>query len=148
MARYLSPLGGYFALGCLFYLTKRDGLNPITAALLVLGYLFVVKQSILFGELMSQWFAIDFDSGVLAVLNSLFFFSFCITSLCKSHPLRTKMAYFLGILTYPLYLIHQHIGYMVFNTFGNENNIGYLVLLTTAVMLVLAYLIHRGIEKP
>ncbi|WP_028774230.1 acyltransferase family protein [Shewanella waksmanii] len=138
---------GYFALGCLFYLTKRDGLTPITAALLVLGYLFVVKQSILFGELMSQWFAIDFDSGVLAVLNSLFFFSFCITSLCKSHPLRTKMAYFLGILTYPLYLIHQHIGYMVFNTFGNENNIGYLVLLTTAVMLVLAYLIHRGIEK-
>lgn len=137
---------GYFAVGCLFYLTKRDGLNKAKGILLLVGYLFVLKQSTLFGDLMSQWFAIEFNSEVLVILNSLFFFSFCITSLCKNHPLRIKSCYFLGVLTYPLYLIHQHIGYMTFNYFGNQDNIGWIVAITIAVMLLLAYVIHRCFE--
>lgn len=137
---------GYFAVGCLFYLAKRDGLNRINGILLLVGYLYVLKQSTLFGELMGQWFSIEFNSVVLAVLNSLFFFSFCITALCKNHPFRVKACYFLGVLTYPLYLVHQHIGYMIFNYFGNEHNIAWVVTATIVAMLLLAYFIHSFFE--
>ncbi|WP_394202004.1 acyltransferase family protein [Shewanella waksmanii] len=138
---------GYFALGCLFFMIKRDGINRFTAGLLLLGYVFVIKQSTLFGSLMAQWFNIAFSDVVLAVLNSVFFFSFCITALCAQHPLRLRICYYLGILTYPLYLIHQHIGYMMFNFIGTPENIGLVVCGTILLMLVIAYAIHRLIEK-
>ena len=138
---------GYFAVGCLFYLIKRDGLNSYNGLLLIVGYLFVLKQSTLFGQLMSQWFAIEFNTQVLAVINSLFFFSFCVTALCKNHPFRRKACFSLGVLTYPLYLLHQHIGYMLFNAYGEQHNIAWLVVVTVAAMLLLAYLVHQVFER-
>jgi len=137
---------GYFACGGVFYLLRRDGINLCRLSLLVIAYLYVLKQSTLFGELMSGWFQIEFNLYVIAAINSIFFAIFCITAFCQKHFMRKRWCYYLGILSYPLYLVHQHCGYMIFNTFGNTHNIGYLVTVTVMVMLVLAWLIHRFVE--
>lgn len=137
---------GYFACGGVFYLLRRDGINYYRLALVVIAFLYVLKQSTLFGELMSSWFNIEFNLTIIVIINSVFFASFCITVFCKGHFLRQRWCYYLGILTYPLYLIHQHIGYMVFNAFGDTNNIALLVLVTIIVVLILAWLIHHYVE--
>jgi peptidoglycan/LPS O-acetylase OafA/YrhL len=51
-----------------------------------------------------------------------------------------------GAMTYPLYLIHQNIGYMIFNEFGESTNKYVLLLLTVSLMMVASYVIHRSIE--
>jgi len=137
---------GYFACGGVFYLLRRDGINYYRLSLLAIAFLYVLKQSTLFGQLMSGWFQIEFNLYIIAAINSVFFAIFCITAFCQEHFMRKPWCYYFGILTYPLYLVHQHIGYMIFNTFGNGNNIGYLVLATIIAMLVLAWLIHRFVE--
>jgi peptidoglycan/LPS O-acetylase OafA/YrhL len=137
---------GYFACGGVFYLLRRDGVNTYRLSLLVIAFLYVLKQSTLFGQLMSGWFKIEFNLYVIAIINSVFFASFCITAFCKEHFLRQRWCYYLGVLTYPLYLIHQHIGYMVFNAFGTPENITYLVVAMVSLMLMLAWFIHRYIE--
>ncbi|QPB84232.1 acyltransferase family protein [Pseudoalteromonas rubra] len=139
---------GYFACGCVFYLVRRDGLNWQGAGLLVLSLAFMLTQSVLFGALMQSWFNIPFNGPTIALINGIFFALLCLTALAKRHPFRFRRWYYLGILTYPLYLLHQHLGYMLFNRFGNEHNIASLVVFTTLGMIVLAGLLHYGIEKP
>ena len=137
---------GYFAAGGVFYLLRRDGINAYRMALLVLSYVYIIKQSVLFGDLMGSWFKIEFNSTVIIIINSVFFALFCQTALFKNNPLRQRWCYYLGILTYPLYLIHQHIGFMVFNFFSDSLSIYLLVPLMIIIMLLLAYVIHTQIE--
>lgn len=137
---------GYFVTGCVLYLLRRDGVNAYRVLLYLLSIVYMLKQSVLFGQLMERWFGITFDTTVIAVINLSFIAFFSITAFCKENPLRKKWCYYLGILTYPLYLVHQHAGYMVFNEFGNEANIVSLVLGTFIAMFVIAYLLHYFIE--
>lgn len=54
----------------------------------------------------------------------------------------------LGALTYPLYLLHGHIGYVVFHRLGHLFNKYVLLAGLLALMLLAAYLISTRIEKP
>ena len=137
---------GYFAAGGVFYLIRKDGTSLYHWLLLALSYVYIIKQSTLFGALMTNWFHIEFNLLTIALINSGCFAVFCITAFCDKHPLRRKQFYYLGILTYPLYLVHQFIGYMIFNTFGNVVDINLLVPSVIAVMLLLAYFIHVHVE--
>ncbi|WP_440056601.1 acyltransferase family protein (plasmid) [Pseudoalteromonas sp. T1lg65] len=139
---------GYFAAGCTLYLTKQHGVNIYRAGLLLLSLCFVVVQSTKFGGLMASWFNIEFDPFIIATINVIFFAIFLISALCEKHPLRLPVFYYFGILTYPLYLVHQHIGYMIFNQFGEQKSIALLVALCILLMLALAAAIHYIVEKP
>jgi len=52
----------------------------------------------------------------------------------------------LGVLTYPLYLIHGTIGETLLMYYVTASNKYLLFVLVTAVMLGVSYLIHRFIE--
>lgn len=54
----------------------------------------------------------------------------------------------LGALTYPLYLVHAHIGFIIFERLGDWVNKYLLVAGTMAAMIGLAYLINRLVEEP
>ncbi|WP_375417805.1 acyltransferase family protein [uncultured Hymenobacter sp.] len=53
----------------------------------------------------------------------------------------------LGALTYPLYLLHGHIGYVVFHRLGHLLNKYVLLAGLLALMLLAAYLISTRLEK-
>ncbi|MFF7812627.1 acyltransferase family protein [Streptomyces sp. NPDC007945] len=54
-----------------------------------------------------------------------------------------------GALTYPLYLLHEFIGWEVFGHFSPRGvHPWVLVGATTAGMLVLSYLVHKAVETP
>jgi peptidoglycan/LPS O-acetylase OafA/YrhL len=54
----------------------------------------------------------------------------------------------LGSVTYPLYLLHQNIGFAIFNAYYPNINAHLLLWGTIALMLLVSYAIHRWIEKP
>ena len=45
-----------------------------------------------------------------------------LAALLPALPIRPALAYGLGALTYPLYLLHQHIGYATFTRFAGSAN--------------------------
>ena len=53
-----------------------------------------------------------------------------------------------GALTYPLYLLHQNIGYMIFNLGYPALNPHLLMWGTVALMLGLSYAVHAWVEVP
>ncbi|MEU2428004.1 acyltransferase [Streptomyces sp. NPDC007861] len=57
---------------------------------------------------------------------------------------------FAGALTYPFYLVHEHIGWFVITVLSRKYHFGAwpTLLVTVGAMLLLAWLIHRFVEKP
>ncbi|MFC5805485.1 acyltransferase family protein [Streptomyces formicae] len=57
---------------------------------------------------------------------------------------------FAGALTYPFYLVHEHIGWFVISVLSRKLHLPAwpTLLLTIGAMLTLAWLIHRLVEKP
>ncbi|MEU9100018.1 acyltransferase [Streptomyces sp. NPDC048361] len=53
-----------------------------------------------------------------------------------------------GALTYPLYLIHMNIGMTLIHHYRGRLPAPLLVVCVTALMLVVAWLIHRFVERP
>lgn len=53
-----------------------------------------------------------------------------------------------GAVTYPIYLFHHNIGYVVLQRFGGQVDRNLLLCLMLAVLLPGAYAVHKLIEKP
>jgi peptidoglycan/LPS O-acetylase OafA/YrhL len=65
--------------------------------------------------------------------------------------LSSKPILFIGLISYPLYLIHQNIGVLLLNVLSDTFKIKYpeiLIFPVTLLMLFLAYLLHKYIERP
>ena len=52
-----------------------------------------------------------------------------------------------GAVTYPLYLLHQTIGFAVFNVAYPSISRHVLLWTTIALMLVLSYIVHVAVER-
>lgn len=139
---------GYFACGCVLYLVRSKGFNWGYGALLLLSVIFCVRQNQVFTELMVSWYNTDFNVWVSVVSTLLFFAIMAIIALRKTGLLRDPRFYYLGVLTYPLYLLHENIGFMMFNAWHDLMPGWLLVSGVLVFMLAAAWFIHRWVEKP
>ncbi|PUA26701.1 MAG: hypothetical protein B0W54_23475 [Cellvibrio sp. 79] len=139
---------GYFSCGCALYLVKSRGFNWGYGALLLLSVIFCVRQNLVFTELMANWYNVDFKIWVNVISTLLFFALLSIVALRKNGLLRDPRFYYLGVLTYPLYLLHEYVGFMMFNAWHDLIPGPTLVGGVIVFMLIAAWLIHRWVEKP
>jgi peptidoglycan/LPS O-acetylase OafA/YrhL len=68
-------------------------------------------------------------------------------SIRRTGVIRDRNWVAIGGLTYPLYLIHANIGFMVFNLAYPAVNQHILLLGTIFMMIVFAYLVNRKVER-
>ncbi|RFM27853.1 acyltransferase family protein [Deminuibacter soli] len=66
--------------------------------------------------------------------------------------LSTPFFAFIGLVSYPLYLLHARIGVMLLHKLGQVSQpgdyAGWYIVLVMGISVVLAYLVHRFVEKP
>lgn len=84
---------------------------------------------------------------VAAVLVALCYIA--MLSLCSGRVSGAALpkAELCGALTYPLYLIHAHVGYIVLSMFATEENRLWVYPMVATGMLFIAYLIHAIVER-
>ena len=63
-------------------------------------------------------------------------------------PRGAKVTRYLGLMTYPLYLIHQKAGFEIVGRLTPRVGFSTLVFLTSSLMILLSYIIVRFFEKP
>lgn len=67
----------------------------------------------------------------------------------KNLPIKRSFAVTLGAISYPLYLIHQEVGYLVLQVFAD---LGleplYASICVIALAIIISYIIHVMLEKP
>jgi peptidoglycan/LPS O-acetylase OafA/YrhL len=145
-ALFITEWCPYFAAGIIFYLIKRDGRSADKLALLLVCLFLAVRFSLVRMIATQAAYSTGFSKGIIIGLIACIFITFFLFVDGKLQFLNKPYFWILGALTYPLYLIHQFIGYILFYQFQYCNK--YLVLATViGLMLVLSYLINRLVEN-
>ncbi|MGY1721866.1 acyltransferase family protein [Blastococcus sp. SYSU DS0533] len=150
LAEILMPdYAPFFCIGILVYLVHREGWSGSPGLLLGLNYLFALWVCAVY---YIPWSARVAGAPVsfraLAVLFTLCVVALAVATLTGVNRLDWRWLTFLGALTYPLYLIHQVAGWVLLHRLGPVLPAYVALTVVVALMLVLAYLVHRYVERP
>lgn len=142
-------LGGsyvFFASGCLLAVMKdRRGpvLRPLASVALYLCFTTAVEEAA--AKTMEDGYPIrPWISGV-AVAG--FFIFFAVLNTERGSSLRLPGARLAGGLTYPLYLIHAHVGYMLLSHLATDARKAWIYPIVVAAVFGLALAIHLLVER-
>ena len=148
----LPLLGGYdvfFAAGCLFAVMQHQRRYTPTMLLLLTGALLLcARVAMLEAEDKSVLDAgLVFSPLVAAAAVVLFFVFFGLLGVPRIAALRIPGSRLMGGLTYPLYLVHAHIGYMLLARFGRDDNRLIVYPVVIGIVLCIALAIHLLVER-
>ena len=138
----------YFIAGMFFFLTYKNGKKWQYTAIILMCCLVSIKYALLKADYMNNVYPHHFSYPVVITFIIAFYLLFYLISIEKLSVLNQKYFLTVGGLTYPLYLIHQNIGYIILNYFGTTVNKWLLLLALISLMIVLSYVINNYIEKP
>ena len=138
----------YFIAGAAFYLLKREGPGMVNVGLILMSAAQATYYLQLKAEKLSDYFGTTVYAGVCIAIMGGVFVLFALLSANRLQAINKPQMLAFGILTYPLYLLHQNIGFIVFNRWGDEVNrwLAFAIVLVSAVLI--SYVIHRTIEQP
>jgi peptidoglycan/LPS O-acetylase OafA/YrhL len=130
----------YFIAGGAFYLIRQHGPRLYLAALALASYAMTIKLS---------WQGLEpGDPLVACAFVTLFFLFFTAIAMHWSMPVEKPWMVTVGLLTYPLYLIHQNIGYLLLSAFQGILPRLWTLSVTVAIVLLCSYLIATQVERP
>ncbi|WP_266904740.1 acyltransferase [Streptomyces sp. NBC_00086] len=137
----------YFVAGIAFYLMHR--FKPTAALWGIVGVSFLLAQHSLVLRLPD---AVSGDSGPPAwpgrLIIGVAFVLMALIALGAFNWMQWRWLTTAGALTYPLYLVHENIGFVIIHEFRGRIPALVLVALTAVAMMLLAYAIHRVVERP
>ena len=136
----------FFISGMIFYMIYKVGLNFKYLLQLLICYSMSIFWSLKEVNIMENQYNLDFSETVTIIYVSVFYIVMFLISTGKLEVLNRKVFLKFGVLTYPLYLLHQNIGYIILNKFSNYINKYILLILLLAFVFVLANFISNKIE--
>jgi peptidoglycan/LPS O-acetylase OafA/YrhL len=94
----------------------------------------------------------DYKADPISIAIILCFYScFALIALEKFKPPSSKIGYYMGALTYPVYVLHQNIGYSTYDALRMKfTNLSPVVVFIIVLLLVFsaALLVFKFVEKP
>jgi len=137
----------FFVAGCVLYRMRAEGVNQRRIALLIASWLLAVA-----------WSLADSAKGIgpnlplnPVVVAGLVTAIFATVTLLTIGGVRIEVSRFTaiaGALTYPLYLVHQNIGYVLHaKLFALSGNARLALAIVFVIVLLLSWIIHHGVER-
>jgi peptidoglycan/LPS O-acetylase OafA/YrhL len=130
------PYSPFFVAGIAFFLIHKFGGNLLLWAIVAYSWLISVNQP----HTNPPW--------PVVVLITAFFAVMAIVATHRLDGIQWRWLPLAGALTYPLYLIHQDIGFTAFSYLKHLAPAWVIAGLVYLAMLGIAWLIHRGVEQP
>ncbi|MCM0674752.1 acyltransferase [Micromonospora phytophila] len=139
----------YFVAGMAMFLIYRHGANIYLWGLVGASWLVALEKT---GALTPIGPVDNALSGrgvalVEAALITLFFLVLAAVA-TRRFAVGWRWLTIAGALTYPLYLLHEHIGWVLIHFLSRSLPAWAVVLLTVVTLLVASWLVHRLVEKP
>nr|WP_324257512.1 acyltransferase [Cellvibrio fontiphilus] len=146
MGWFINPgYSCYFISGVCLYLIWDKKHTAITNLTLVISSLLCIVQS--FNQAPGFLPNSDIKQGLIAGLIVIFFHVIFLLIALEKVALKPLATYStLGGITYPLYLLHNHSGKLIIDELSNVVPSGLAIVITTAMMLCLSYLVFRYLE--
>ncbi|MEW2104781.1 acyltransferase [Streptomyces cellulosae] len=138
----------FFIAGLAFYLIHRFGQNTLLWGIVALCFAMGQLTAVRGWRRTLQYVGHNVPSWGVAVLITLFFAVMAGVSLGWFRRVDWRWLPAAGALTYPLYLLHESIGWEIFHHLQYRVDRWVLLGSTVLGMLLLAHLVHRWVERP
>lgn len=140
----------FFTAGICCYLIRHRGASRLRVGLLAWSYvlaLYWVAAEPLRSAVPGGWSLRD--TATAGILLTAFFGIFLLIAFDRWRLALSPITLWAGALTYPVYLVHQYIGYMLIEAPGwRALPFGLRVALTVVLVLAAAWALHRFVERP
>ena len=136
----------YFIAGATFYVVRSSGLTTHRVGLLLANLVLALRHSLAALPALDKHYQTHFAPMVVGLCVVVFFAVMFAVSTGRTGPLGQRSWVTVGALTYPVYLMHQNIGYMVFNALYPAVSAHVLLWGTVALMCVAARVLNTQVE--
>lgn len=147
--RYLLIVdySAYFIAGATYFLVWTQGVSKRKYFLIITSWGLAIYQSSNAFSGFEKQFSTTINGYIVAGIITMFFVAMFLVSIrCTGFFGRNRWL-MVGAITYPLYLIHQNIGYLIFN-FSYPAVSNHLLLPgAILLMLLVAYVVNAYVEK-
>ncbi|MCZ2806483.1 acyltransferase [Modestobacter sp. VKM Ac-2983] len=145
----IADYAPYFAGGMLLYVIYRDGHDLGTWLLVGLQSLLALHFAVdHYPEALAQATGWGTSTTVIAAISLSCFGLVALFVLSPVARLSAQWMTVLGALTYPVYLVHEKVGYYVLHLLRGEVSPWLALAAATAAALLVATLLHHAVEKP
>lgn len=135
----ITSYGYYFAAGGAFYYLHQRRYILLSLSIIAISLLSAIPRSI-------ERFGIDnYLPAVFLVL--LCYVLMAIVSIRWFDNLRWSWLPLIGALTYPVYLLHEDIGYVLMRHINFTNNGFFVIIIIISIILLTSWLINNFFEK-
>ena len=141
--------GGYyllFAAGAITAAVRRSGWSLLRGAGLVAAYLAIIPSELRRAAKIESDWGPGLSQPAVLVVVTVFFVLLLMTMHRSISALALPGALTVGALTYPLYLLHAHIGYMVLDRFATDDTKWAFYGTLLFAMLCVSYFVYRVVE--
>lgn len=145
---FLTDQSGFFVEGLLLYEIYKGRRDVVLYLLLALAASLSIDQAFIGANWVREHFHIQIDNMVVAAVCLAALASVALSLYVRRMPLPAPVLLAIGGLTYPMYLLHQHIGFMLLNRFDGHASAAILIGCTTLMMLAVAWFVWRFVERP
>lgn len=137
-----------FIAGAVLYLVHESGWTRSRVALLLGAVALVLRQGMLNIRDLTRHYGVEFSPVVVACVLIAIVGAMSLAATGRLAFIRTRWWLPLGAITYPLYLLHQNLGYIAFDRWIDAASRHALFWSAFLTALALAYSTHRWVEKP
>jgi peptidoglycan/LPS O-acetylase OafA/YrhL len=145
---FVTGYAGFFCAGILLAEIARGRRGWQAPFLIAVSTVVACSEALSGGRWTADHYSTYIDPRALIGLTILTIVLVAVASRIRHIPLPGKVLMALGGLTYPLYLLHQHVGFIAFNRLGQHIPAEILVPATIVVMIGAALAVSRYIEPP
>jgi peptidoglycan/LPS O-acetylase OafA/YrhL len=145
---FIADDSGFFAVGLLIYEYYRGRRDAALYSILALSVGTAVFQALHALERLGVHPGSTFDKRIVVAVCVLSITAIFAATRVRRIPLPAGLVIALGGLTYPLYLQHMQLGYVIFATLAPARNVE---LFTAAIIfsaVILSWLIWRFVDRP
>ncbi|WP_019170271.1 acyltransferase family protein [Pseudaminobacter salicylatoxidans] len=144
---FITEYSGYFVFGMTLY-KLRQGQTPGALVILAASILWAAATPFIIEPKFFELYGIHRSAAGLALTGPITVSCVTLCVMLPTLPIRPAIATGIGGLTYPLYLLHQHIGYATFTRFGADHSRWLVGAILVATLLFASWLIAAFFEPP
>ncbi|MGW3352154.1 acyltransferase family protein [Nonomuraea rubra] len=143
-----SEFSHYFIAGMALFLARQGRMTWPLGLLLVLCLGNAVHRALGYAAAVGRRYSVTYDEITVAAAVIVIFAVVAMIALGATRRLGRPWMVSAGALTYPLYLLHAHLGFILIEQVGTAVNRYALLLALVAAMSAMAWLVHRFVERP
>jgi peptidoglycan/LPS O-acetylase OafA/YrhL len=143
----IADYATYFVAGALCFLIWSKGVSLTRLAFLLASWALAISQSGASIQKFEESYRTVLDSGIVNGILTTFFLVMLLISLRRTGSIARYRWPLAGAISYPLYLLHHNIGFMVFNRLYPAINAHVLLWGTVIVVIGAAYAVHTVVER-